>query len=190
MGRRRTEPRSCPGREREKQRDKEGGPPGAMPNCSYCGCWRRAPGGLSPPSPPHMPQACPARSPGEGPPPGPLLSTQPPLTPGQLSTSGLCHPPSPTDTAVSPVPAPGPWAGTERPSLGCQQGMMSPAQGAGEGSWGMTSEHVQRAWHVPIAQQVQLILVWALRPRRRLLLLVVVLISQQEMVFKVTELLM
>lgn len=53
----------------------------------------------------------------------------------------------------------------------------------------MMSEHVQRAWHVPIAQQVQLILVWVLRPRRRPLLLVVVLISQQEMVFKVTELL-
>lgn len=52
MERRRREPQSCPGRERKKQRDKEGGPPGAMPNCSYCGCWRRAPGGLSPP-PPH-----------------------------------------------------------------------------------------------------------------------------------------
>lgn len=44
------------------------------------------------------------------------------------------------------------------------------------------------AWHVLGPQQVQLILVCLLLPRWLLLLLVVVLISQQEMVFKVTEL--
>lgn len=47
---------------------------------------------------------------------------------------------------------------------------------------------MQRTWHVLCPQQVQLILVCLFLRRWLLLLLVLVLISQQEMVFKVTEL--
>lgn len=156
------------------------------PNCSSGDFWTLL-GGLPSPVPtPHTAQSCPARSLGAGSPQSPrgfpfhsvlpylrsagCLWSSPSSKPNQNSREFCSSSGTPREYG-----APIPWLSTWRCCVQLTQ-------------QGLTSEHMERAWHVSYPQQVQLILAGLLLPRRLLLLLVVVLISQQEMVFKVTEL--